>query len=580
MKWSRTVSLLCSTLLACCRQSAPPPDDAPPPSNSTATIPTDTPETVLFTDVTERLAVDFVHHTGHTDRYLMPEIMGGGGAVFDYDGDGDLDIYLVDSGDHTPMDDQPATTPNRLFRQGPDGTFSDATEASGLGDLGYGMGCAIGDIDNDGDLDVYVTNWGPDALYRNEGNGTFKNITPEAGIENNVWSCSAAFLDYDRDGDLDLYVANYLNYDPTRECSDDAGRPVYCGPKAFDGVRDTLYRNDGGSSFTDITVEAGMAEPTLAGLGVVCADLDDDGLIDVYVANDGDPNLYWVNQGDGTFMEDAFIMGVACNGHGMPEAGMGVTTGDVDADGDLDIFVTHLASESNTYYRNQGDMGFDDATSAVRLAAASTAFTGFGTAFFDYDNDGHLDLAVANGTVTRRQRPLADEPPFWKDYVEFNLLFHNDGTGVYAHKSQEAGTFASDLDISRGLIPADLDHDGDLDLLVINIEGPARIYRNNQTPEAGDWIDLNVVLPGRHRQALGAKVSIETNHRTLIRHVLPPGGYLTGGEAGVHLGLEDGEIIKRINVRWPDGRLEQFTAPPARPSITLEQGQGASATDA
>ncbi|MEE8459165.1 MAG: CRTAC1 family protein [Phycisphaerales bacterium] len=530
----------------------------------------------LYTDITADAGLDFVHRCGHVSRHVLPEILGGGGAVFDYDGDGDLDLYLVNSGDHLPATGRPITATNRLYRQEPDGRFTDATDRSGLGDAGYGMGCAVGDIDNDGDLDVYVTNWGPDVLYRNNGDGTFTDITAEAGIGNSNWSMSAAFLDFDRDGFLDLFVTNYVRLDPKRLCTDDAGRPEYCSPEVFPGISDVLYRNDGGSHFTDASVSSGIATARYAGLGVVCADLDDDGWIDIYVANDGDPNNLWSNQHDGTFIDVAVLRGAAYNGHGQAEAGMGVAAGDADSDGDLDLFVTHLYGETSTYYRNLGPPGFDDVTSSVGLGVASAGYTGFGTALFDFDNDGLLDIAVVNGAVARRDIVLADQPPFWNEYVEPNFLFRNDGAGVFRDVSAQAGSFATELGVSRGLIPADLDRDGDLDLLVIDIEAPARLYRNNLPPDASAWLAIQVIIPEFRREALGARITVVLDGHRIVRHAIPPGGYLTSGEATVHVGLGGAERVERIEVRWPNGQQEVFPGCPARQVIQLRRGSGQS----
>ncbi len=532
-----------------------------------------------FVDITARVGLDFTHQSGHTDRHVLPEIMGGGAAIFDYDNDGDLDLYLINSGDHLPISGTPITASNRLYRQEADGSFADVTDESGLAHRGYGMGCAVGDIDNDGDLDVYITNWGPDALYQNNGDGTFSQITAAAGIDNARWSTSAAFLDYDRDGLLDLYVANYVLFDPDRDCTDDTGRTDYCGPKPFPGEPDVLYHNEGDARFTDESIAVGITSAAYAGLGVVCADIDDDGWIDIYTANDGDPNNLWINQRDGSFIDDAILLGVAFNRHGQAEAGMGVTASDADNDGDLDLFVTHLLAETNTYYRNLGRQGFDDATASARLGPVSANLTGFGTAFFDFDNDGSLDLAVANGAVARRPNVLADNPPFWNDFVEPNLLFHNDGSGVFQSVTDRAGSFIDELEISRGLIPADLDRDGDLDLLVTNIEGPARVYRNDL---AGDnnWIQIRTMLGQHHREAIGARVTIVTTDQQFVRHAIPPGGYLTSGHATIHLGLGATQRVLRFEVRWPDGQREVFPGCAARRTIELTQGEGDAIDDA
>ncbi|MCH7572182.1 MAG: VCBS repeat-containing protein, partial [Planctomycetes bacterium] len=339
-----------------------------------------------FTEITTDVGLDFIHETGATGELHLPEIMGGGCAMFDFDHDGDLDIYLITANDTLPeagIADHPV---NRLYRQEADGRFTDVTAESGLGDGGYGMGVAIGDIDNDGHPDVYVTNYGPDRLYRNRGDGTFEDVTEAAGIDVDGWSCSAAFFDYDRDGFLDLYVTRYVDFDPRKRCSDAAGRPDYCSPKVFGPVADVLLHNNGDPGtpgFTDVSEQAGIASAAAAGLGVVCEDFNQDGWPDVYVANDLYANHLWINQGDGTFRDMAVIMGAAYNLHGQPEAGMGVVAADFHGHGQLVWFMTHLPTEINTLYRNLGgDVGFEDVTGSAGLGASSMEYTGFGTAAF------------------------------------------------------------------------------------------------------------------------------------------------------------------------------------------------------
>ncbi len=530
--------------------------------------------TPLFTEVTSDLGVDFEHHVGSHQRYMMPAVMGGGAAVFDYDDDGDLDLYLVDSGQVPRPEAVGIATSNRLYRREAGGNFTDVTAASGLGEPGYGMGCAVGDIDNDGDLDLYVTNWGADVLYRNRGDGTFEDTTAEAGVGDRGWSTSATFFDYDRDGYLDLFVARYVKDDPSHICVDESGRREYCGPTAFPGVADLLYRNLGGSRFQEESTLAGLATVQDAGLGVVAADFDDDGWIDLYVANDADANNLWLNQGDGTFVDSAIVLGAAYNLHGLSEAGMGVTAGDGDGDGDLDLFVTHLIEETNTYYRNMGGAGFQDATAAVKLGLAGINYTGFGTAFFDYDNDGDLDLAVVNGGVKRRSSSLAGGEGFWGAYVEPNQLFANQGDGTFEDASAQAGSYATELELSRGFVPADFDGDGDLDVLVTNLGGPARLYRNQAS--GGHWLEIRPFLPNLRREAVGAKVTIFTEAGRYVRHSIPPGGYLTSGHARIHLGLGETDRILRFEVRWPSGDVETFTGGEADRVVELLKGSGVS----
>jgi hypothetical protein len=542
------------------------------PGSSEATI---TPP--VFVEITQDVSLSFVHDAGHDGSYFVPETMGGGVCVFDYNNDGRPDIYLINGGERSTSRRGETgairKTINRLFRQEVDGTFIDVTMESGLGDTGYGMGCAVGDINNDGHLDVYVTNYGPDALFLNNGDGTFTNVTEQAGIRNHHWSASAAFIDYDRDGWLDLYVTNYLKYDPHKSCTDAAGRPDYCGPTAFPGVADVLYRNEGDGRFRDVSVEAGIASVRLAGLGVVCLDLDDDGWPDIYAANDADPNNLWINRRDGTFVDEAVLRGVAYNGEGHPEAGMGIALGDVTGNGWIDLFLTHLIDETNTYYRNLGGGEFEDATAQVGLGVVSLPYTGFGTAFFDYDHDGHLDVVVVNGAVKRRPSVLKRTGGFWDDFAEPNLFFANDGKGRFVNVSEMVGAFGAAIEVTRAFMPVDIDGDGDLDLLVTNIDGPARLYRND-TPGNRAWLMIRVIDPMLKRDALGAKVVIDTGERKHVRFAVPPGSYLVGAEPIIHLGLGAVERFEKINVRWPDGAWEVFPGGTARQRLALRKGEG------
>jgi hypothetical protein len=525
----------------------------------------------VFSDITDEIGLDFICRGRPTGDYRLPEIMGGGAAVFDADADGDLDLYFVDFS--PPVSADTIAAPNKLYLQDEHGMFQLAAE-TGLEDTGYGMGCAVGDIDNDGDLDVYVTNWGPDALYRNEG-GRFRNITADAEIENPHWGASAAFLDFDRDGWLDLFVTNYVDYDKSRVCSSNAGSQDYCSPKPFPGSTDRLFKNLGQGRFRDVSAAAGIDKTPGAGLGIVAADLDDDGWIDVYVANDGDPNRLWINQRDGTFLDMAAVLGAAVNAHGMAEAGMGVATGDVDGDGDLDLFVTHLMGETNTYYECLGTVGYDDATARVRLSVNSLDLTGFGTALFDYDLDGALDIAVINGGVQRRPRPLSQSQGFWRDYVEPGLLFHNDGSGVFDTAQDAAGSLATGLCVGRGLIPADIDRDGDLDLLTTQIAGPACLYRNTLSNDnTTRRLILRTRLPKLQREALGAKITIVSDRRRLVRHAIPPGGYLTCATAEIVFGLPNDEQLIGFEVRWPDGSIESFDGQVGSREVLLVKGTG------
>jgi enediyne biosynthesis protein E4 len=526
-----------------------------------------------FTDITEKSGLNFVHDAAVDGSYFYPEIMSAGGGFLDYDNDGDLDIYLVNGQRHGSNQEVPLK--NRLYRQERSGDFADVTdEAFGSATTGYGMGIAVGDMENDGDVDLYVTNAGPDQLFQNNGNGTFSDITKKAGINNPGWGSSATFLDFDRDGFLDLYVVNYVVYDPAVTCTDKVGRRDYCGPQGFRGEPDQLYRNNGNGTFTDVSLKSEIGKTVWKGLGVVSADFNNDLYPDIYVANDGEPANLWINQKDGTFKDLGMILGSAVNALGQPEAGMGVAAGDADGDGDLDLFKTHLRNETNTFYRHMGEIGFQDDTAVSNLGAPSLPYTGFGTGFFDYDQDGDLDLAVVNGRVTRGPLLVQRKSPgYWDDYAEPNFLFENEGTGHYRNVSDLGGKFTSDIENSRGLALGDIDNDGDIDLLVTNGGGPARLFRNDVSSK-GHWIIVRV--RAWNRDATGAIVSIQESGKRNKRMIQPGYSYLSSNDPRAHFGLGNTTSVDEITVIWPDGKTEIFPRVKADQIITVEKGKGKS----
>ncbi|MAG56171.1 MAG: hypothetical protein CMJ83_07770 [Planctomycetes bacterium] len=522
----------------------------------------------LFEDVTDTVGLDFRHGIGQTGTYHLPEIMGPGCALLDYDGDGDLDAYLVNAG---PGE---AGAPNRLFRQEADGRFVDVTAASGLGDDGYGMGVAVGDADGDGDLDVYLTNVGRDRLYENLGQGRFRDVTNDAGLGDDGWSCSAAFVDHDQDGDLDLFVTRYVLLDATARCHDPAGRPEYCGPRDFPGVSDKLYRNDGGLRFTDVSKPAGIAGRHDRGLGVVCADLSGDGRPDIYVANDNGPNHLWINQGGGRFLEEALERGVALNDEGREEASMGLVCADLDADGRDDLFMTHLRGETNTLYLADGDGRFSDRTAARGLAGPSRHSTGFGAAALDVEGDGDLDLIAVNGHVMRGDRALGDHlSPFWGRYAQPAQLFSNDA-GHFADTSLHLGLLGRHAIVGRGLATGDVDGDGFVDVLVTAAGGRARLHLN-RAPSRGSWLRVRCVEGAGARDALGAVVTVEAAGRTFRRRVDPASSYLSASDVRVTFGLGAASSYAAIVVRWPEGgEPERFPGGPTGKQVTLRKGAG------
>ncbi len=517
-----------------------------------------------FTEVTKESGIDFIHDPAASGAYLLPEITGSGSAFLDIDNNGKLDIYLMQAGGGG----------NRLFLQRDEGVFVDVTKKSGLGDTGYGMGVAVGDIDNDGFVDIYVTNYGPDKLYKNGGDVNFTNVSETYGIKGDAWSASATFCDYDSDGYLDLYVTQYVNYDEEKSCSHSDGSKDYCSPQVFPGTSDVLYRNEGGLRFIDVSTQAGIREARSPGLGVLCADLNSDGLLDFYVANDGEANQLWENEGDGTFTDEAFVLGVALDDRGQPEAGMGITAGDVDADGDLDLFMTHIINQTNTLYLNDPELGYEDRSTASGLAANSLAFTGFGTGFIDFDHDGDLDLAIANGRVQRHPPlPGAVMSSFWNSYAEPNQLFVNDGMAMFEDVSGSLEDFGETVEVSRGLSMGDFDNDGDLDLLVMNTASSARLYRNDAIKK-GDWLVVRAFDPERKRDAHGALVQLVVDGNSYVRLASPGYSYLASNDARAHFGLPSNALIEKVIVIWPDGKSESFRDIESNSFLVLSKGTG------
>ena len=506
---------------------------------------------VRFVDAADAAGVHFTHVNGMAGKRWLAEVVGAGVAVFDFDGDGWLDIWLVQGGPLAGRDDDLPS--DRLFRNvgGGELRFEDITAAVGMRATGYGMGIATGDVDNDGDLDVFLANFGANQLFENRGDGRFRDITAQSGLHGEVWSATASFADIDGDGRLDLYVGNYLDFTLAKhkDCRDVSSRLSYCAPQSYPPVADRLYRNLGAGRFADISAAAGIDGSFGGALGVVAEDFDGDGKTDFYVANDGADNLLWRNQGGGRFVNDALLAGVAVNGNGAAEASMGLAAEDFDGDCDVDLFVTHLATETNTLYVNHGAW-FQDATNGARLGATSGPFTGFGTGWFDADNDGDLDLFSANGEV----KEIAEQRAAGVAYPlrQRNQLWLNDGAGRYGE--HPGGPAFELLEVSRGAAFADLDNDGDTDIVVTNNQGPARLYRNETV--GGAWLGV-VLRAATGALASGARVWLQAQP-CQRRRVGTDGSYASASDPRLVFGLAENRDAQFAYVSWPDGGEERF----------------------
>ena len=509
----------------------------------------------LFSEEATAAGLDFVHFNGMTGKLYYVENMGSGTGLLDYDADGDLDVYLV-QGQTLGTNEAPAETPrsDRLYRNdsatGPDGQigleFVDVTGSSGLAATGYGMGVLAGDYDNDGWTDLYVSNFGANQMWRNNGDGTFSDRTTETGTDDSRWSVAAAFLDFDRDGWLDLYVGNYVEYrlSTDRKCVSSTGAPDYCGPLAYAPVSDSLFRNRGDGTFENVTATAGLlSEPPGGGLGATAADFNGDGWPDLYVANDMTPNHLWVNRQDGTFRNDALFAGCAVNAEGKAEASMGVDAADFDGDGDLDLFMAHLSGETNTLYLNDGTGIFRDQTLMAGLGNASWDSTGFGTAWFDFDNDGFLDLLTVNGSVRSIQSLVQAGDPY--PLHQPNLLFRNLGDGSFEEISHEAGPALALSEVGRGAAFGDIDNDGDTDVVIANNAGPVRLLVNRIGQDSA-WLGC--------RDAVGSRAAlIGPEGRRLRRRSRTDGSYASSSDPRLLFGLGTAPRFDRLEVTRPDG---------------------------
>jgi hypothetical protein len=542
----------------------------------------------LFTDISKESGLDFVHFNGMSGEFYFPEMTGQGGAFLDYDNDGDLDVYLIQGkmlGPGKTFKDAlfPPRDPNprdRLFRNDLtiDSTgkrtihFVDVTDKSGLKVTDYGMGVAVGDFNNDGWVDLYITNYGPNRMLFNNGDGTFRDVTAKTGTGDKLWGTSAAVFDYDRDGWLDLYAANYVYFDvvKSKRCYARSSRRDYCGPSAFFPQKDHLYHNKGNGTFEDVTDKVLLDYRPWAGLGVISLDVNGDGWLDIYVANDGNPNQLWINYKGKYFKDEALFLGAALNNDGQAEASMGVCAGDFDGDGDEDLFMTHIMGETNTIYINNGKGLFEDRTISTGLSAVSFPYTSFGTNWIDYDNDGWLDLFVVNGAVLTIESlaRAGDRYPLHQP----NQVFRNDKGKRFINVTPQAGKDIALSEVSRGAAFGDVDNDGDIDVLVCNNNGPVRLFINN-TGNQKKWLGLRLVDSKRKRDLLGTRVGLNRKGKpTLWRRVRTEGSYCSANDPRLVFGLGEDDRVDSIDIFWPDGTKETWQNPIPMKYTTLIKG--------
>jgi len=513
----------------------------------------------VFTDVTGQAGIKFKHSYGDFDLSNIVEGTGAGAMFFDYNRDGWLDIYFVNGCWLKNVNDNRGRTlrgklTNSLYRNNKDGTFSDVTKEAGVGHEGFGFGCSAADFDKDGDLDLYVLNYGPNVFYRNNGDGTFADISESSGLANSSWSLSAPWFDYDGDGDLDVYVANYLEYDSGKFRSYYAAAG-YPGPLSYRGQPDTLYRNNGDGTFTDVTKEAGIFQPNGRAMSATLADLNNDGFLDIYVPNDAMENYYFKNTGKGTFKSEGLMMGLAFGEGGQGVSSMGSAIGDVDRDGWLDIYIPDMGY--GCLLMNRKDY-FEDRTGPASLAVVCGQYTGWGGVLFDYDCDGYLDIFIANGNAHH-------------EYTEEDVLMRNDGTGRFLDVADKSGAYFRNKYVGRGATYGDYDNDGDLDLLVINLNDTPKLLRNDGGNK-NNWLTVQARLPGGKSDAVGARVIVTAGSLTQMRDLIPVTGYLSQADPRCHFGLGKSKKADTVEIRWPDKQTTKLKGVNSNQILIVIQG--------
>jgi enediyne biosynthesis protein E4 len=528
-----------------------------------------------LTDITQSTGVKFFHLSAPDNKYIV-ESMSGGVALIDYDLDGWPDIYFTNAPTvEMALAGQKAR--GALYHNNGDGTFTEVTDKAGVGEAGWAMGACVGDYNNDGWPDLYVTAFGPNTLYRNNGDGTFTDVTREARVGDPRWSTGCAFGDYDGDGWVDLLVANYVDFrlGDLPKFGEGAncqyrGLAVQCGPKGLKGAGDALYHNNGDGTFTDVSKAAGVSDPNgYYGLGVVWADLNEDGRPDAFVANDTTPNFFYRNEGQGRFSEIAYVAGAAVSENGTPQACMGIALGDYLHAGRLSLFVTNFSEEYNTLYRNEGKLTFTDVSYASGTASSSLPYVGWGAGFFDLDNDGWLDLLVVNGHVY----PQVDTRDIGTKYRQPKLLYINKRDGTFREASRDVGLALSVPRVSRGASFGDLDNDGDVDIVVGDLDSPPMILRNDGG-NRNNWITLELRGARSNRLALGARVKVVAGKLAQVDEVRSGGSYLSQNDLRLHFGLGKAERVDRVEIRWPSGKTEVLQNLAARSFYSVKEGEG------
>ncbi len=530
---------------------------------------------IQFIDVTSQTGVAFIHYNGATGKKHHAEAMGAGAAFFDYNNDGYLDIYVVNGADLSGKGVSPG---NVLYRNNGNKSFTNIsftniTRTAGVGNQGFGMGVCTADYDNNGYQDLYVTNFGANVLYRNNNDGTFTNVTASAGVGDTRWGSSCAFADYDNDGDLDLYVANYLDLTLVKQnmwCGrHEEGYRTYCHPDNYEGVADVLYRNNGNGTFTNVTQAAGVSNPTGKGLGVVFADYDNDGDADIFVANDSTANFLYQNNGNGIFTEVGVLSGVAYNGNGQAEAGMGTDFADYDNDGLLDIFVTNFDFETNTLYRNQGGGFFVDTTALAGLGEDREPYMGWGTKLFDYDNDGDKDLFIVNGHLQDNIQLYSDATT----HGQSNQLFRNNGGSRFTEVTLDSGQNLLAKTVGRGTAFGDYDNDGDTDIFIVNNGQEAMLLRNDGG-NRNHWLMVKTVGTKSNRDGIGARVKVVAGALTQVAEVRSGSSYLSENDPRLLFGLGSQAKVDQVEIRWPSGIVETFKNVAANQLLTLTEQEG------